>query len=104
MAIHIGEKIKDVVYHKRISHTEFAKMLGKNPKYISRIFHKQDIHCKLLKNISELLKHDFFQYYITGSQSGGVMNSFSSLEKEIETLRKENGYLKQINELLAGRK
>lgn len=112
MALNIGRKIKDVLYEKRMSSSEFAQKLGKSPKGISRLLSKQDLHCKLLKQISELLGHNFFQYYMPAAEAKAEEKNDLSFykekiavqEKEIEMLKKENSYLKQMNELLAGKK
>lgn len=112
MPVHIGNKIKEVLYQKRIPAAKFARMLDINPKGISRILKKQDLHCKLLGQISELLGHNFFQYYMPTGEEGKdgqsqldfLKEKIAVQEKELEMLKKENGYLKQINELLAAKK
>ena len=108
MEIHIGKIIREQLYQQRIRPSEFAKMLGIFPVGVTRIFHKQHIHSKLLLKISELLKHNFFQYYTLDKDDAGQMKKqnedsgqkVSQLENEIEKLKIENDYLKQMNKLL----
>lgn len=112
MEVHIGKIIKDQIHDQRIRPSEFAKMLGIAPLGVSRIFHKQHIHSKLLVKISEVLKHDFFRYYSAGAGSSEQMKTQndecqkknSQLELEVEKLKIENDYLKQMNKLLMEKK
>jgi len=118
--MHIGNMVQSVLRQKHISTSQFAKSIGKHPQGAARIFHKQDLHCKLLMQISAVTGHDFFQYYSAASPTAmqkineqlatarekltGSEQTISSQQKEIEQLKKENAYLIQINQLLTGKK
>ena len=102
MAIQIGNVIKKVMEEKNVSSSELASRLSVHPGSISRLFNYRHMHSSLLQKISQALGHDFFKYF---TQDIRVERPESDkqieiLRKDIEQLRKENGYLKQINELL----
>lgn len=99
--IHIGKKIKDVMIDRRMRASEFAERIGLKPGGISRLFARKELHCRQLSKISEALDHDFFQYY-TIQDAGGraLVEQVRELKEVNESLYKENGYLKEINDLL----
>ena len=102
MAAQIGNVIKKVMEDKRISSSELASRLGVHPGSISRLFNYKHMHSSLLQKLSQALGHDFFKYFSQEIKiEKSEMEKQSDLyKKELEQLRKENGYLKQINELL----
>ena len=88
---------------KNISASELAARLGVHPGSLSRIFNYRHMHSNQLQRISQALGHDFFKYF---SQDIRVERTeaekqLDQLRKDIDELRKENGYFKQINELLS---
>jgi len=102
MPVQIGSIIKKVMEEKNVSPSELSSRLGVHPGSISRIFNYRHMHSSLLQKLSQALGHDFFKYF---SQDIRVERPESEkqieqLRKEMETIKKENGYLKQINELL----
>ena len=102
MAVQIGSVIKKVMEEKNVSSSELASRLGVHPGSISRLFNYRHMHSSLLQKISQALGHDFFKYF---TQDIRVERPESDkqieiMRKDIDQLRKENGYLKQINELL----
>ena len=102
MPVQIGSIIKKVVEDKKISPSELASRLSVHPGSISRIFNYKHMHSSLMQKISQALGHDFFKYF---SQDIRVERSETDkqidlMRREMDQLRKENGYLKQINELL----
>ena len=110
MSVHIGNIIRDYINQKKISPVQFAKMIGKNPIVISRILNKPYLHCKLLLQISQALNHDFLQYYGVETseklkkENDDMRLNMQQLEREIEMLKNENDYLKQINKMLIDKK
>lgn len=60
----IGQKIKEVFDASGIKIGDFADKLGMVRQNVYRIFERTNIDTGLLIRISELLEHDFFQYYI----------------------------------------
>lgn len=87
---------------KRVSPSELASRLGVHPGSVSRIFNYKHMHSSLLQKLSQALGHDFFKYFTQDIKVERPASDkhIDELKKEIEALRKENGYLKQINELL----
>ena len=60
----IGELIKSKVQSDEKSLAAFAKKIGKKRQNMEKtIFSKESIDTNLLAQISEVLEHDFFQYY-----------------------------------------
>ena len=102
MSVQIGSVIKKVMEDKNISSSELASRLGVHPGSISRIFNYRHMHSSLIQKISQALGHDFFKYFTQDIrvERPESEKQIELLRKDIEALRKENGYLKQINELL----
>jgi transcriptional regulator with XRE-family HTH domain len=61
--IHIGKKIKEVVIQSRLKKTEFADLINISRTVVYDIFKRETIDTALLQKISNVLKHDFFNYY-----------------------------------------
>jgi transcriptional regulator with XRE-family HTH domain len=102
MGVLIGKEIKRVMDEKGLSVSDIAARLAVHPGSLSRIFNYKHMHTALLQKFSQALSHDFFKYF---SQEIRIEKPESDkqtdlLRKEIEQLKKENGYLRQINELL----
>ncbi len=108
MSIHIGNLIRQVVNEKRISVTDLAANVKLHIGSISRIYSYPSMQLDSLKKFSIALQYDFFEHYSkelnfkkeeTNSQSDSE-KLIESKNIEIESLKKEILYLKQINELL----
>ncbi|HEY4799356.1 MAG TPA: helix-turn-helix transcriptional regulator [Bacteroidia bacterium] len=102
MPVQIGSEIKKVMEEKRISPSELAARLGVHPGSISRIFTYRHMNSALLVKFSQALGHDFFKYFSLDIrvEKSEIDKQLELLRKEIGALRIENGYLKQINQLL----
>lgn len=105
--IHIGLKIKEVVEQKGISKTELSRRLNMSATNIHKIFKRDSIDSALLQKLTLILNHDFFAYYKEDMLHSSLEEPNSEyktriqvLQEEIQTLTKENAYLKEINELL----
>ncbi|MBL4652294.1 MAG: helix-turn-helix domain-containing protein [Flavobacteriales bacterium] len=114
MKVHIGVRIKEVIRNKNISVSEFAKEINYSRRNIYSIFTKESIDTNLLNKISKSLDHNFFaELSATTSQPSVVeepngqntyyQNIISKLNQQVESLEKENSYLKEINKLLKGK-
>jgi transcriptional regulator with XRE-family HTH domain len=121
----IGQKIKEVFEASGIKIGDFADKLGMVRQNVYRIFERTNIDTGLLIRISELLEHDFFQYYIkpsaqqaiksnenqstttiTAPAEGAYSELASELAKtkaELELATKEIMYLKKIIDLMEER-
>jgi transcriptional regulator with XRE-family HTH domain len=91
MSIHIGKKIKLVFYKKGMTISEFGRRINKSRENVYDIFKRETIDTELLSNISNILEHDFFQY-------------FTPLKNEVVKLKKENFLLKEMNSILLSKK
>ena len=120
MPLHIGKIIRQRLEETGMNKSEFARRINTTPQNIYGIFKRKSIDTDLLKEISQVLEYDFFQYYsqITFEvkddgepyhtkdkkyQHKTVVELMSELQtalRELELLKKENAYLKEINSLL----
>jgi transcriptional regulator with XRE-family HTH domain len=106
--VEIGEKIKEVFDNRNMKLTEFADELGTVRQNVYRIFKKRHVDTGLLLKISQVLNHNFFQYYVEppedpGSEKGNVeaiKNEASGYVQQLELSRKEIDYLRKIIKLM----
>lgn len=110
MEVHIGSLIKARAKELRIGPTELGMKIDTSKQNVYGIFKRKSVDTLLLTQISEALGFDFFRYY-SNNLSGKVAHdheagpqstelNFESLRAELETVRRENDYLKKINSLL----
>lgn len=69
MEIHIGKIIQEQVELRALSKAEFARKIDKFPQNIKEMFTKKSIDTDLLFKISDVLQHDFFQYYTKSNRN-----------------------------------
>lgn len=117
MALHIGKVVRKHLEEAGMTKSEFARRLETSPQNIYGIFKRKSIDTQLLKEISNVLNYDFFQYYTTAAlvvqeekAAYGVKDKVFTaldLQREVEKLRKdleimknENQYLKEIHQLM----
>ena len=62
--IHIGKLIEEELHRQERSVSWFARHLYCERTNVYHIFKRQSIDTALLLRISQLLRHDFFAYYI----------------------------------------
>ena len=62
----IGQRIKEVVISKKITHKEFAELLSVSDNYVFKIYNKSSLDTKFLEIISKALIHNFFEDIING--------------------------------------
>jgi transcriptional regulator with XRE-family HTH domain len=122
MAFHIGKIIRQRLEETGMNKSEFARRINTTPQNIYGIFKRKSIDTDLLKEISQVLEYDFFQYYSQVTfevhEDGSpyskektyehktvteLCNELKVCQQELELLRKENAYLKEINDLLRER-
>src|SRR5687768_8593924 len=108
MAVEIGHKIKEVFDHQHIKLTDFADELGTVRQNVYRIFKKRHLDTGLLLKISQVLNHNFFQYYVTDSGAANPQNSeqmqrllteATETGRQLELAKKEIDYLRKIIKL-----
>lgn len=79
--IEIGPIIKQVFEQRNMRLNEFASELGTVRQNVYRIFKKTHVDTGLLIKVSEVLDHNFFQYYINDpSGSHQTPNQKSAVE------------------------
>jgi transcriptional regulator with XRE-family HTH domain len=105
-AVEIGQKIKEVFDQRQMKLTDFADELGTVRQNVYRIFKKRHLDTGLLLKISQVLNHNFFQYYV-GDPSERVEEKIqllksetSDYQKQIDLSKKEIDYLRKIIKLM----
>lgn len=104
--IEIGEKIKEVFDNRHMKLTDFADELGTVRQNVYRIFKKRHVDTGLLLKISQVLNHNFFQYYVPTpdqeetEQINLLKTESTDANKQLELSRKEIDYLRRIIRLM----
>ena len=102
---HIGQKIKEIVEKRGITKSELARRMNMTSTNVHKIFKRETIDTGLLKKISMILEHDFFQYYlehdaeyvsnvVSDSTTHYKTKKETHIPSVIEELQKENQLLK----------
>jgi hypothetical protein len=91
MTINIGNKIEQVFTKKGMTVSEFGRRINKSRENVYSIFKRKTIDTGLLLIISEVLEHDFFQYY-------------TPLKDEVIKLKKENSLLREMSAFIKSKK
>ena len=107
MEIHIGSLIRKVVYDKRIGMGDLAKKMGVHPGSIGRILDYPSMQLTSLRKFCEVLDYDFFAIYsedlkVTKKEivKTECEKMLEESKNELEKVKLENAFLKEINELL----
>jgi transcriptional regulator with XRE-family HTH domain len=105
--VEIGQKIKEVFDSRHMKLTDFADELGTVRQNVYRIFRKRHLDTGLLLKISQVLHHNFFQYYVDQPeeliQDGNVSqlkNEATEYRQQLELSKKEVDYLRKIIKLM----
>jgi hypothetical protein len=106
--VEIGQKIKEVFDKRQMKLTDFADELGTVRQNVYRIFKKRHLDTGLLLKISQVLNHNFFQYYVDSpTRAIESLESVAGMKKEIyeqtnqlELAKKEVDYLRKIIKLM----
>ena len=105
--VEIGQKIKEVFDNRHMKLTDFADELGTVRQNVYRIFRKRHLDTGLLLKISQVLHHNFFQYYVDQpdelvDQKGltQLKSEASEFREQLELSQKEVDYLRKIIKLM----
>ncbi len=104
--VEIGQKIKEVFDQRQMKLTDFADELGTVRQNVYRIFKKRHLDTGLLLKISQVLNHNFFQYYVadpnerTDEKIKLLKSETSDYQKQLDLSRKEIDYLRKIIKLM----
>lgn len=104
--VEIGQKIKEVFDNRHMKLTDFADELGTVRQNVYRIFRKRHLDTGLLVKISQVLDHNFFQYYLTpvseteDEKLNTIKRELTDYEKQLELSKKEIDYLRKIIKLM----
>jgi transcriptional regulator with XRE-family HTH domain len=103
--VEIGPKIKEVFDHRQMKLTDFADELGTVRQNVYRIFRKRHLDTGLLLRISQVLNHDFFQYYSNLPEQLAAESKLQAppeteYQRQLELSRKEIDYLRRIIKLM----
>jgi len=100
--IHMGKLVKRLLKQKNINTKKFAEQIGLKYRSVYDLFHRKKLHTSHLEKISTALNHDMFQYVYSEGTSPAekkLQEKITQLEKEMEVLKTENSYLKEIVKL-----
>ena len=104
--VEIGQKIKEIFDARNMKLTEFADELGTVRQNVYRIFKKRHVDTGLLLKISQVLHHNFFQYYVGDPDERNdekiqlLKSETSDFQKQIDLSKKEVDYLRKIIKLM----
>jgi transcriptional regulator with XRE-family HTH domain len=103
--VEIGQKIKEVFDNRNMKLTDFADELGTVRQNVYRIFKKRHVDTGLLLKISQVLHHNFFQYYVSPPTEGDdkirmLKTDTDDFQTQLELSRKEIDYLRKIIRLM----
>ena len=86
--VHIGEEIKRRFELKKLSKTEFGRLIGIPQQHVNKIFAKKSIDTDRLLKISDALDFNFFSLYITETAN---MSAFSTVSMGGENVHNNVG-------------
>ena len=92
----IGEKIKNLCERDNISLAELARRLGKTRPAIYEMVEKEDINTSILRDCSKIFNTPISYFFDENPENSleDLTEKLKRMEREIESLRKENLSLK----------
>lgn len=105
MAIHIGERIRDITRERRIGPSELGRMINTSKQNIYSIFRRKTIDTELLVKISNALDFDFFALYterkdVRNERKSSLKPELTELKRELEFYREKCELLEKLNKYL----
>ncbi len=99
--ISIGQYIKAVRQDSGMSIAAFAKRINKTPQNVNDIFGRTSIDTELLSKISEVLHHDFFNFFKLKNINTEAKEKRYKVLLQIEIFDEHN--VDKITELVIGK-
>src|SRR5574337_101524 len=104
MKFHLGNQVTGHLRSAGISKSELARRLGTTPQQVHVLLKRKSFGTDVLQRISKALRYDFFIHVspyrgVDGKAANEMRERINTMSKEIETLRRHNGYLKELLEL-----
>lgn len=65
MSTTVGHRIESVLKESGMTIAEFSRRVNMTPQNVHKIFKRESIDTALLQKIGGVLKHDFFQYFVS---------------------------------------
>lgn len=101
----INEIIKTYATDKSIPLKRVASGMGITKQALYKMLNSPDIKVFRIRQISQALNHNFFQYYVSSSDfdktdDKQLEKEIKELTQKVEQLQQEITYLKEINQLL----
>jgi transcriptional regulator with XRE-family HTH domain len=97
MNTHLGKLILAKLKEKRISKSEFARLINRSRQNVQDILERESLDTQLLQEVSKALDYNFFEVFVKNTPDKRLIHQLKEAQKEIE-------YLKTINALLAKKK
>jgi transcriptional regulator with XRE-family HTH domain len=108
MNVHIGSKIRKVRTERGLSTTQLGKKMNLSRLAVNYMEKQGMLHTKRIFELCEVLEHDFWQYFVHATPTTPYTaidpEAHKALQQENEALKKELDYLREINQLLRGKK
>ncbi len=105
MKIHVGKIVNEILLNQNLTKTSFANKLHYSKQNINALLKKESWNSDTILRSSIILNVNIFEILATmvskkteNTSSGKIKIKFD--KKEIETLKKEISYLKEISSLL----
>lgn len=87
--IHMGSIVRKVALEKGVTFASIAKKIDIGATAMTAVFKKPHIDSGRLKQLSEILDHDFFQYYTTNQGKSVVSEEAVPYKTEAPKTEKE---------------
>jgi plasmid maintenance system antidote protein VapI len=112
MSFHIGKLINEQLKKIGMTKSEFARRIASSPQHIHYVLQRNSIDTDLLQKVSRTLDYDFFQHYLglkstakgnhelIGISSNEIRQELIAVKAEIETIKRQNEYIREIVELI----
>ncbi|MBI3511077.1 MAG: helix-turn-helix transcriptional regulator [Bacteroidetes bacterium] len=107
MSQNLGAEIKKILKYRGMTVSEFARRINKSRENIYSIFKRKSLDTELLRNISQVLEHDFMNKNSGRKKETSIFEesrpAYTRIEKEIHFLREEMLHMRKEIQFLRER-